>query len=130
MAHSDSSAAVAIDPSERRVFSRKEFEVKVDFFSSNTFFTGFTENISEGGLFIATEAPFEIGDELEVVLSLMGKEATAYKVVVRWIRPPGAIGGLPAGMGVQFINLPEAETEKLQTFIDSGVKDTLFFDLD
>lgn len=130
MGHNDSSAAVAMDPSERRIFTRREFEVQVDFFSANTFFTGFTENISEGGLFIATEAPFEIGDELEVTLSLMGKEPTNYKVVVRWIRPPGAIGGLPAGMGVQFTNLPEAERNKLQTFIDSGVKDTLFFDLD
>ena len=130
MAHKDSSAAVAVDPSERRVFSRREFEVKVDFFSSNTFFTGFTENISEGGLFVATEAPFEIGDELEVVLSVMNKEPAPYKVVVRWIRPPGAIGGLPAGMGVQFMNLPADDMARLQEFIDSGVKDTLFFDLD
>ncbi len=129
MAKTDSPEA-PVDPSERRVSSRRGFEVKVDFFSDNTFFTGFTENISEGGLFIATEAPFEIGDELDVTLSLMGKEATAYKVVVRWIRPPGAIGGLPAGMGVQFKSIPEDERAKLQQFIDSGVKDTLFFDLD
>lgn len=129
MANPDIPAA-ADDPSERRVFSRREFEVKVDFFSANTFFTGFTENISEGGLFIATEAPFEIGDELDVTLSLMGKEPAPYKVVVRWIRPPGAIGGLPAGMGVQFKTITEADRVKLQEFIDSGVKDTLFFDLD
>jgi uncharacterized protein (TIGR02266 family) len=129
MAKTDSPEA-PVDPSERRVFSRRGFEVKVDFFSANTFFTGFTENISEGGLFIATEAPFEIGDELDVTLSLMGKEPTGYKVVVRWIRPPGAIGGLPAGMGVQFKHIPEDERVKLQGFIDSGVKDTLFFDLD
>ncbi len=129
MANPDSPSDSA-DSSDRRVFGRREFEVKVDFFSANTFFTGFTENISEGGLFIATEAPFEIGDELDVTLSVMNREATNYKVVVRWIRPPGAIGGLPAGMGVQFKHIEEVEREKLQAFIDSGVKDTLFFDLD
>jgi len=104
--------------------------VEVNLRNENTFFTGFTENISEGGLFIATEAPYEIGDRLNITLSLMGDEPTTQSVVVRWIRPPGAIGGLPAGIGVQFGDLGEQRLGDLQEFVDSQAKDTLFFDLD
>ena len=126
----DSSSAVSLDESERRVFRRKEFEVAVDLFSDNTFFTGFTENVSEGGLFIATGAPLDIGDELEIRLTMMGDAPRSHRVVVRWIRPAAGLGGLPAGMGVQFVDLTERERIRLQQFVDSGVKDTLFVDLD
>ena len=126
----DPSQASAGDASERRIFRRKDFEVAVDLFNANTFFTGFTENVSEGGLFVATSAPMELGAELEIRLRLMGREPRTYPVVVRWIRPDAAAGGLPAGMGVQFLDLSEEERDRLQDFVDSGVKDTLFVDLD
>ncbi len=114
-----------------RIANRISVEVRVDLRSENTFFTGFSENISEGGLFIATEAPHEIGDELDVELSLMGGgHRIAQKVVVRWIRPAEAAGGLPAGMGVQFLALTDHEKLALQEFVDSRIKDTLFYDLD
>ncbi len=116
---------------EGRIANRVSVEVRVDLRSENTFFTGFSENISEGGLFIATEAPHEIGDELDIELSLMGGgHRIAQKVVVRWIRPAEAAGGLPAGMGVQFLVLTEHEKVALQEFVDSRIKDTLFYDLD
>jgi uncharacterized protein (TIGR02266 family) len=114
-----------------RIANRIPVAVRVDLRSENTFFTGFSENISEGGLFIATEAPHEIGDELDVELSLMGGgHRIAQKVVVRWIRPSEAAGGLPAGMGVQFLALTDHEKVALQEFVDSRIKDTLFYDLD
>jgi type IV pilus assembly protein PilZ len=113
-----------------RTHVRVPLTVEVDLFNENTFFTGFTENISRGGLFIATEAPFELGTRLSIRLSLMGGPAREHEVVVRWIRPAGAPGGLPAGMGVQFETLDGDAYESLQGFIDNSVKDTLFFDLD
>ena len=117
-------------PSNRRIYSRIDWEVQVDLRSENTFFTGFSENVSEGGLFIATEVPFDIGHRLEVKLSLMGGAPTTHQVLVRWVRPGGAAGGLPAGMGVQFDDMSDEELNRLQDFIDSRAKDTLFFDLD
>ena len=104
--------------------------VEVNLRSENTFFTGFTENVSEGGLFIATESGWEIGDRLNITLSLMGDAPTTQEVTVRWIRPPGAIGGLPAGIGVKFDDLMGQRLDELQEFVDSQAKDTLFFDLD
>ncbi|MBJ94905.1 MAG: pilus assembly protein [Rickettsiales bacterium] len=114
-----------------RIANRVAVEVRVDLRSENTFFTGFSENISEGGLFIATEAPHQIGDEFQIELALMGGgQKISQRAVVRWIRPAEAAGGLPAGMGVQFLELSHHEREALQEFIDSQIKDTLFYDLD
>ncbi len=36
--------------------------------------TGFMENISDGGIFVATYASFEIGERLELLFSLPGVE--------------------------------------------------------
>jgi uncharacterized protein (TIGR02266 family) len=118
------------DPQNRRQFARVRLEVKVDLRSEDTFYTGFSENISEGGLFICTDSPFKIGDELEMTLSLMGGPPTPHRAVVRWLRPEEASGGLPAGIGVQFVDLDPATHQELQGFVDSRLKDTLFIDLD
>ena len=116
---------------ENRGDSRVALGVRVDLRSQNTFFTGFSENISEGGLFIATEAPYHVGEELDVELSMMGDGIPLkQKVVVRWVRPLEAAGGLPAGMGVQFLSLTEHDREMLQKFVDSRIKDTLFYEVD
>ncbi len=118
------------DGANGRVFSRVNLEVEVTLRNENTFFTGFSENISEGGLFVATEAPWEIGERIEFTLSLMGGEVRTHQGIVRWVRPANASGGLPAGMGVQFAELSDEENASIQNFVDSRAKDTLFFDLD
>jgi uncharacterized protein (TIGR02266 family) len=119
-----------MDDDERRRFRRVSFNVRVDLRSQNNFFTGFSENISEGGLFVATEAPHPLGTVMELTLSVMGQSAKTLRGEVVWIRPPNARGGLPAGFGLRFMGLPEGDREKLQDFVDSQVKDTLFYDLD
>lgn len=113
-----------------RVFERVDLEIEVNLRNEHTFFTGFSENISEGGLFVATEAPYDVGESVELSLSLMGDQPEVLRGVVRWVRPGGTSGGLPAGMGVQFVDMSEAVTRALQSFVDSRAKDTLFFDLD
>jgi uncharacterized protein (TIGR02266 family) len=118
------------DLAGRRTFRRVDHQVQVDLRSANNFFTGFSENISEGGLFVATEAPHPIGTVIEVTLTVMGGEPMTLRGEIAWIRPVNARGGLPPGFGLRFLGLEEGEQSSLQTFVDSKVKDTLFFDLD
>ncbi|MCK5717725.1 MAG: PilZ domain-containing protein [Thiomargarita sp.] len=57
--------------------------------------------IKDGGLFIETEKPYKLGDDVFVTLSLLEDGATypiAAKVV--WINFEGAQGGRPQGIGV------------------------------
>ena len=56
-----------------------------------------------GGIFIPTSKPYNLGDEVLLLLTLMedpNKIPVAGKVV--WITPAGASGGKTQGIGVQF----------------------------
>ncbi|MCE5180466.1 MAG: PilZ domain-containing protein [Betaproteobacteria bacterium] len=56
-----------------------------------------------GGIFIPTAKPYQLGDEVFMLLSLMGdpnKLPVAGRVV--WITPEGAQGNKVQGVGVQF----------------------------
>jgi len=59
--------------------------------------------IKNGGLFVPTNRQYNLGDEVFLLLGLMGepeKIPIAGKVV--WITPQGANGKFTAGIGIQF----------------------------
>ena len=96
-----------------RASERFDLEVKVDLESDHNFYTGLTQNISAGGVFIATHHLRSIGDRITLKFTLPGSDKTvAVETEVRWIRentraPERRRRG--TGMGVRFINLsPEA----------------------
>jgi uncharacterized protein (TIGR02266 family) len=114
---------------EARTSTRHAIDVRVDLRSDDTFFTGFSENISEGGLFVATAAPLRVGDRLVVALSLMGTGPLRLSAVVRWVRGKDARGGLPPGAGLQFVDPAPEAAAAIEAFLRSGLKDTLFYEL-
>lgn len=61
--------------------------------------------IQGGGLFVPTPKPYNLGDEVFLLLTLLD-EPTKYTVTgkVVWITPPGAQGSRSQGIGVQFSN--------------------------
>ena len=64
--------------------------------------------LKQGGMFVPTQKPYKIGDEIYLLLTLMddpNKYAIAGKVV--WITPPGAANNKTQGIGVHF---PDDET--------------------
>lgn len=64
--------------------------------------------LKNGGMFVPTQKPYKIGDEIYLLLSLMddpNKYAIAGKVV--WITPAGAANNKTQGIGVHF---PDDET--------------------
>ena len=69
--------------------------------------------IKNGGLFIPTARPYKLGDEVFMLLSLMGDEEkipVAGRVI--WITPKGAQGKRTAGIGVQFSEQDQGNTQK------------------
>lgn len=125
------SVALAEDlaAAERR-YERISMRAKVDLQSNDTFYTGLSENISAGGLFITTDAPMALGDELDVELMIMDYGPFRYRCRVMWVRPSANGSGLPGGMGCTFIDLPDDHRRFLQQFIDSRLKESLLVDLD
>jgi uncharacterized protein (TIGR02266 family) len=112
-----------------RAAERYDLEVKVDLESDHNFYTGLTQNISAGGLFIATHALKKIGDRITLKFSLPGNaEPVSVETEVRWIRENTALmradGG--TGMGVRFINLSPEASAAIDKFLQS--RDSLFYD--
>lgn len=106
------------------------FPLKVDvtYNSEHNFYTGFMENICEGGLFIATHDPASLGDHVEVTFTVPGLQRECTVVCrVRWLREydPHNPDVIP-GMGCQFGALDTCVAAAIQAFIEH--RDPIFFD--
>ena len=110
----------------QRISPRVKMQASVDFTSDNNFFNGFSANISDGGLFVATVNLLPLGTEVDLAFSLPSGERIEAHGVVRWVREvndklPDAF----PGMGVSFSALhPQAQTAIDQFLVQ---RDPLFF---
>lgn len=112
-----------------RAAERFDLEVKVDLESDHNFYTGLTQNISSGGLFIATSALRKIGDRITLKFSLPGTpEPVSVETEVRWIRENSALHRVDGstGMGVRFVDLSPVAASAIQKFLES--RDSLYYD--
>lgn len=78
--------------------------------------------IRNGGLFIPTQKPYRLGDEVFLLLNLMDepeKIPVAGKVV--WVTPKGAQGSRAAGVGVQFNSAEEAARTKIEAYLAGAI---------
>lgn len=69
--------------------------------------------VNNGGLFIPTANAYKMGDEVFMLLNLMGeaeKIPVAGKVI--WLTPRGAQGKRMSGIGVQFSEQDNGQTQK------------------
>ena len=112
----------------QRQNQRLRMEAKITLRSQTNFFMGFSENISEGGIFIATECPPAVGDIVEVDIPMVdGSTTITIKGIVRWYRMMA--DGEPSGCGVQFTDLPPGADKHLENMISLLQKEPLFIDL-
>src|SRR6202008_4022811 len=69
--------------------------------------------IKNGGLFIPPNSSYKLGDEVFMLLNVMGEEEkipVAGRVI--WLTPKGAQGKRTAGIGVQFSEQDQGNTQK------------------
>jgi type IV pilus assembly protein PilZ len=74
--------------------------------------------IKGGGLFIPTSKPYNLGDEVFILLNLMEepeKLPIAGKVV--WLTPKGAQSNRATGIGIQFNEDAEVAKSKIETYL-------------
>lgn len=107
-------------PQSQRVQQRVKMQAAVDFGSDNNFFSGFSGNISDGGLFVATVKHLAIGTQIDLNFSLPSGERIQAQGVVRWVREvndkdPDSMPGL----GVQFTRLDETAQAAIERFVAS-----------
>ncbi|MBU0550304.1 TIGR02266 family protein [Myxococcota bacterium] len=112
---------------QRRGADRQRLDVRISLTSQDNFFSGFAQDISGGGLFIASFDLLPIGHPVEVAFTLPGGLAMRADAIVRWVRTvdPSQPQRWP-GMGVEFLNLDKASQEAIHAFMD--LRAPLFFD--
>lgn len=113
---------------EQRAHERIAIEVEVDLSSEHNFYSGITSDLSEGGVFVATHMPAQIGERLAMNLRLPGSAET-FRVegIVRWVRELRvAIEGVPPGFGMQFTELSPDALDAIHRFV--AQRDSIFFE--
>ena len=112
-------------PTKRSVERRKprysaNLQVWVFTKGLNHFESERTANISSGGLFVCTGHSAEVGERLHIRVIL--SDIDSYfdvKTRVAWVC--GDEGSHPAGLGLEFIELDEAQTHVVQTILKDYV---------
>lgn len=96
--------------------------------SGHNFYTGLTNNISEGGLFIATQQLLDIGTQLKFPFQLPNMQTPEeVEGVVRWVRRDDRPEqGIPCGIGIQFTNISEQLKTHINQYIQSH--ESIFYD--
>ena len=81
--------------------------INIEFQSDHDLYISYMPFLKEGGIFVRTGEPYELGEEVELnVLLPDSLEPTLVLGEVCWLTPTGAQNGTPAGIGVSFIDDP------------------------
>jgi len=89
-----------------------------------SFLTGYSIDISSGGLFAKTEKPLDLSESLDLRFSLTGhaREINC-RAKVAWVNSPQKPVKLdwPPGMGVQFVDISLGGLQAIRNFIESNL---------
>ncbi|MCP4679169.1 MAG: TIGR02266 family protein [Deltaproteobacteria bacterium] len=103
---------------ERRSFIRRSIEVDIGIHSDTNFFTGFSQDISSGGIFFATYDILSLGTEVNVNFRLPNGPVLSLNGIVRWVREYNEIAqDIEPGMGIEFNNLSPDDRQAINLFI-------------
>jgi uncharacterized protein (TIGR02266 family) len=117
------------DASGRRVHDRFGVELDVTVTSEHNFYAGFVENMSVGGIFIATHQLKPVGSRLEFSVNLPGcGQPIKGSGEVRWVRVYSETSNVPPGMGIRFDKLDPDSLRGIEEFL--AQREPLFYDED
>jgi uncharacterized protein (TIGR02266 family) len=116
-------------PGNRRATTRFAVELDMSISTDHNFYAGFVENMSVGGVFVATHQLKQIGSVVDIDIYLPESNTTVRgKGEVRWIRDYNESSNVPPGMGIRFAELEPGGQEAIDEFL--GRRDPMFFDED
>jgi uncharacterized protein (TIGR02266 family) len=107
-------------PVERRTFARAPARFSIRWSSKREFLAAYAENISRGGVFMATENPPPLREVIELQLDLPDGEPparTQAEVVQRTTVEEARASGRVAGAGMQFIGADDEFRRRLDACI-------------
>jgi len=109
-----------LQDAERRRSERVDLVVRVDYKTVDELFSEFARNINEGGMFVETEAPSELGSSVAMQFRIPGSEEPI-QVMGRVVRATVGDHEEPPGMGIEFENL-DAQSRELINQLVRGLR--------
>ena len=96
-----------LPPSSRRSSLRVPSQMAISFESAGAFYEAYLRNISEGGVYIATQRDLRMGDRFLLTVAVDdGNEQVTLTVEVVWVnKRPSPGSGLDPGVGVAWLDL-------------------------
>jgi len=111
----------------RRVHARFTVDLDVTLASQHNFYGGFAENLSAGGIFVATHKMLPVGEVLMLSIRLPGRTRPVEGAgEVRWVREYSERSNVPPGLGLRFVEIELGGIEAIERFLEN--RDPLFFD--
>jgi uncharacterized protein (TIGR02266 family) len=105
----------------RRAYPRRHIRVDVSMVSESNFYLGFSEDVSEGGIFVATDDGIRsLGERFPLVFTLPTREEPVFCLTeVAWVREhhdsQDPQEGTP-GMGLRFVAIAPEDREAIAAF--------------
>lgn len=112
---------------ERRRHPRHSIEAQITASSQNNFFCGFTEDLSEGGVFVAMSPAPAIGELVHLSVRVGVEPAVVVVGEVRWHRTDAA--GNITGCGLHFVMLEPRAVDLLHGLLGRAGQPPLLVDL-
>lgn len=112
---------------ESRRCPRTAVELDVSLGSDHNFYAGFVENLSAGGVFVATHLLRPVGEVIELSIYVSAEEDVVKGTgEVRWLREYNEASDVPPGMGVKFLTLEDGAEAVIEKFL--AQREPMFFD--
>ena len=110
-------------PSSRRRALRVPSELEVTFEDARGFQRAYLRNISEGGVYVATQLDLRMRDRFQLrILVRDPSETIELPVEVVWVnRTPSPSSGLAPGVGVAWLELPHDKKLVIKRIIHSAL---------
>jgi uncharacterized protein (TIGR02266 family) len=117
------SEAEELPPSSRRSTLRVPSHLGVRFETAAGFYKAYLRNISEGGVYIATERELTLGNRFHITLEVKELEAELLlHVEVVWVnKNPSPGSGLDPGVGVAWLDLPPEDKVRIKALVHSAL---------
>ncbi len=113
-----SEAAEPTGEVERRRSDRVELIVRVDYKTVDELFSEFARNINEGGLFVETDTPPEVGSSVALQFQIPGSDEPI-RVMGRVVRARENDPNEVPGMGIEFENLDAQSLDLINDLVRS-----------
>lgn len=101
---------------ERRRSSRVDLLVRVDYKTVDELFSEFARNINEGGLFVETDSPPELGSSVALEFKIPGSD-DPIQVLGRVVRISRGEREQGPGMGIEFEDLDFQSRELINELV-------------